>query len=224
MRIVPLRVLALAFALLMTPASQSGELEPPDWAFNKFGKPTATPMQPPSWQDFRDDGRFKLVLAGRGVLDRETGLVWEQRPGSDVTTNLLYRGQADNFCWNKSVDGKSGWRLPTAYEFASLMEPGPSYGFDGQSYRLFRLPANHPFEESELMTNFWTDSVGGGRDWHETHSTEGYTYSPTRHWVLWYVTDGWVLRELSIFDGSALSQRRVWCVRAAGDPGHDVLF
>ncbi len=77
--------------------------------------------------------RFQLVLNGAGVLDKETGLVWEQSPSTSLAPSWA---SAIDTCLSMSVGGRKGWRLPTIEELSSLVDPireNPS------------LPAGHPF-------------------------------------------------------------------------------
>ncbi len=73
---------------------------------------------PPTWdQVFPASERFKLVMGGAAVLDKETGLVWEQAP-STVQKNW-YGAHSD--CIPKIVGNRMGWRLPTVAEMTSLV-------------------------------------------------------------------------------------------------------
>jgi hypothetical protein len=62
--------------------------------------------------------RFTTAFTG-AVLDKNTGLVWEQAPAAtagswdDSTRN----------CLGKNVGGTLGWRLPSVPELASLIDP-----------------------------------------------------------------------------------------------------
>src|SRR5207247_208787 len=53
----------------------------------------------------------------RAVLDRETGLVWEQSPQTTNHTWLDARFQ----CANKNIGGRKGWRLASFVELTSLV-------------------------------------------------------------------------------------------------------
>lgn len=83
------------------------------------------------------------------VLDRETGLVWEQSPAT--VTRTWFVAQA---CNTKTVGGRKGWRLPTIPELASLIDPtiappGPT------------LPPGHPF--SNVQSSFyWSATTKAG--------------------------------------------------------------
>ena len=76
--------------------------------------------------------RFKLVLDGDAVLDRETGLVWEKSPSkSEYDWN-----DAHWHCNSLGLGNRMGWRLPTVQELASLMDP---------TQGVPSLPIGHPF-------------------------------------------------------------------------------
>src|SRR5437588_12028084 len=100
----------------------------------------------PSWdQTLPSNTRF-IVLANFGnaaVLDRETGLVWEQSPDNTEKTWVAARFA----CILKTVGSRKGWRLPTVQELASLIDP--AVAFPGPT-----LPASHPFSH-----------VRSGRNW-----------------------------------------------------------
>jgi hypothetical protein len=87
--------------------------------------------------------RFIVVMGGAAVLDRETGLVWEQHPDS-----MVHKWEvAVESCAQKEVGGRSGWRLPTLQEMLSLTAVGQL------------LPAGHPFTVTFLngtAPTFWT--------------------------------------------------------------------
>jgi len=90
----------------------------------------------PAWEQIKGAGRF-LVLTNwnkEAVLDKETGLVWEQSPQTAAANALNARVN----CAQKTVGNRKGWRLPAIPELASLVDPSvPSPGPT--------LPAGHPF-------------------------------------------------------------------------------
>ena len=68
--------------------------------------------------------RFTTVFDG-AVLDKNTGLVWEQSPAVGAS-RLMKEAQLE--CLNKAVVGPAvvptrGWRLPSAAELVSLIDP-----------------------------------------------------------------------------------------------------
>ena len=86
--------------------------------------------------------RLSVVLDGQGVLDRKTGLTWEQEPDRvhDVWDASVAR------CAAKTTGGQKGWRAPSVDELRTLIDPeqqDPS------------LPPGHPFSniKSEI---YWT--------------------------------------------------------------------
>ena len=107
------------------------------------------PYNPPTWSMQLDSTngdavsgcgstRFECVFPtlsnpnGEAVLDRETGLLWEQSPGTTART----WSSALSYCFAKKVGGCKGWRLPTIEELATLVD-------DRQSNPA--LPSGHPF-------------------------------------------------------------------------------
>jgi hypothetical protein len=63
-----------------------------------------------------------VVLAefnNEAVLDKQTGLVWEQAPD----TNSQPWPSAAQYCVNKNVGGTVGWRLPSVVELKSVQDP-----------------------------------------------------------------------------------------------------
>jgi hypothetical protein len=68
--------------------------------------------------------RFTTAFPG-AVLDKNTGLVWEQAPDATVRvwSSISEPLGARNYCVNKNVGGTRGWRLPSVAELASLIDP-----------------------------------------------------------------------------------------------------
>ena len=113
---------------------------------------------PPAWdQTLQGSARFVLVLfqqlcvqavcsqVARAVLDRETGLVWERQPSNESVgpwPNPLRE------CAQRIVGNRMGWRLPTADELSSLVDP---------SNLMTGLPPGHPFQIPTALTR-WTST------------------------------------------------------------------
>ncbi len=77
------------------------------------------------------------------VLDKETGLVWERSP----STNVFAWNGAQVHCNALTTGGRLGWRLPTLQELASLVDPNAtSVPF---------LPAGHPFTNVQ-SNSYWS--------------------------------------------------------------------
>lgn len=82
--------------------------------------------------------------AGEGVLDKNTGLTWEQSPLTTTETWSSARVQ----CIQRGTGGQMGWRLPSIHELTSLVVPGnPAGGPD--------LPAGHPFSNVQ-SSGYWS--------------------------------------------------------------------
>ena len=116
--------------------------------------PGALESLPTSWsRKLPASERFRLVLDDQAVLDVETGLVWERTPSSSTTTF----DSADNqLCNLKSLGGRMGWRVPTLWEIATLID-------DSQTNP--SLPVGHPFDLGTASPRFWTTapfSIGFG--------------------------------------------------------------
>jgi hypothetical protein len=98
----------------------------------------------PSWsQKIPGPERFKLVLDGAAVLDRETGLVWERSPDAIARS---WDG-ACIYCNDKEIGGRKGWRFPTAEELASLLDMSAG----SSPY----LPSGHPFSNVQ-SAYYWS--------------------------------------------------------------------
>ena len=119
----------------------------------------------PSWdQKLQCDAlatcpRF-VVLANwsnGAVLDRETGLVWEQSPASNPNNNFNWLG-AQNHCRRLGTGNRIGWRLPTAQELSSLVEVTGTDPFFGPQTT---LPAGHPFTVQGSVL-FWSTTTDAG--------------------------------------------------------------
>ena len=104
----------------------------------------------PSWnQQLPASTRF-VVLSNWGsgnetVLDRETGLVWEQSPS---TSGFDWINASDH-CVQLSKGGRKGWRLPAIQDLASLIDPTQSNP---------ALPSGHPFSIVSTSSGYWSAS------------------------------------------------------------------
>ncbi len=154
-------VLGLAGLGLIAVWVQAGNLEP-----GTAPGPTMRPLDELSgaWcRKLPASERF-VVLADFGsaaVLDKETGLVWEQSPGTGAIAWVFAKSQ----CYFRTVGNRWGWRLPTIEELASLVEPTQTSP---------ALPMGHPFANVQLdiywsattndntTTSAWVMGMAGG--------------------------------------------------------------
>ncbi|OQZ04887.1 MAG: hypothetical protein B6D34_01260 [Candidatus Brocadia sp. UTAMX1] len=124
--------------------------------------------------------RFKIVLDGEAVLDKETGLVWEKSPDTTrrTWTNDIY------YAYDKNVGGRKGWRLPTVEELASLIDPTRSNP---------ALPSGHPFANVQ-SDYYWSSTtyVGNtGVAWNVHFYAGGvYYYDKPGNYYVWCVRGG----------------------------------
>lgn len=86
------------------------------------------------------------------VLDRETGLIWEKAPSGVLDSPDKSWGAAIQYCYNKIIGNRGGWRLPTAAEFMTIV--------DGANNPT--LPSGHPFE-NVYPALYWTATPYPGR-------------------------------------------------------------
>jgi hypothetical protein len=103
----------------------------------------------PSWDQTLPAATRFIVLTNmnsEAVLDRETGLVWEQSPN---TSRFDWFG-ASGHCAGLSKGGRKGWRLPTIQDLASLIDPTQSN---------FTLPPGHPFSNVLTSDDYWSAST-----------------------------------------------------------------
>jgi hypothetical protein len=91
----------------------------------------------PSWDQQLPAAQRFIVLSNwnnAAVLDRETGLIWEEAPNQ---ISSMTWAEARDFCVNKTVGNRKGWRLPHVDELLSLyntMGSGPNGGLPGSPF------------------------------------------------------------------------------------------
>jgi len=102
----------------------------------------------PSWDQKLTATRFIVLTdwSSAAVLDRETGLVWEQSPST--TTDTWY--YQSFHCINLNTGGRTGWRLPTIQELLSIVDRSQSNP---------ALPSGHPFSNVQSYY-YWSATTG----------------------------------------------------------------
>jgi len=158
-----------------------------DFAYTAFAVPADEGMSAvPAWaQVLPTTMRFVLVMGGAAVLDKETGLVWEQSP--QTTTNQWPDARLQ--CTSRKVAGRSGWRLPSVNELASLIDTTNTDP---------ALPTDHPFSNvwssrywsattsADVPTLAWNGHFGNG---------EVASYLKSSYLFVWCVRGGGLLSE-----------------------------
>jgi len=151
---------------------------------------------PPSWsQTLPGASRYTLVLNDDAVLDKETGLVWQQDPAAVLRT----WNQAIQRCYDAGTGRRAGWRLPTVSEMGSLFGD-----WDGSH----AISAGHPFSIPDLnncagvVCQFWTSTSV------ENDVTKAYTVRIEIISGTWRAADA----------ENKTDDFRAWCVR--GGSGH----
>ena len=140
--VVAIALLVVALSAMSAPA---GDLNPP-------GTPAPTMKTldqiPPTWDQVIPDAadRFKLVMGGAAVLDKETGLVWEKV----LQQYNLAWGEAVFVCYQRLVGGRTGWRLPAVEEIFSLIDVTHTFP---------ALPPGHPFILPPAYSSVWSAST-----------------------------------------------------------------
>jgi hypothetical protein len=119
-----------------------------DFTYTPFAVPSENEMSrvPPWAQVLPAELRFVPILGDAAVLDKETGLVWEQSP--QTTTHQWSDARLE--CMSRTVYGRKGWRLPAVNELASLIDMANTDP---------TLPTGHPFS-NVLPSHYWSATTG----------------------------------------------------------------
>lgn len=150
--------IAIAIALILPLTVQAGDLQP-----SAPPAPTMKTMDnvTPTWsQKIAGAERFELVLDEFGVLDKETGLVWQRR----LYLEPVPWQNAILSCYNHHEAGRKGWHLPTIDQLASLI--------DLFTAPPIKLPAGHPFVNVQSV-EYWSST-----------SFNGLQGNPSSAWLL----------------------------------------
>ncbi len=113
-------------------------------------EPTQAHADHPLWDEALPAAKRWIVLKkfdSEAVLDRNTGLVWEQAPGTEARP----WGGARHSCADRTVGNQKGWRLPSFAELASLIDPSIPFP-------LLSLPPGHPFTNVQPGA-YWSAST-----------------------------------------------------------------
>jgi hypothetical protein len=201
---------AVVAILIFAGRASGGPLDPP--------APPGSTLQPlgqmpPDWvlqldstnggSDGCGSSRFECVLGRQicddiscfsiydGVLDHETGLVWQRNLSNYAVQSWESARQS---CANFTGGERRGWRLPEAGELMSLVDksvvsPSPS------------LPSGHPFTDVPSSTSFWT-------------MTQDISWTGNWAWVV-RLTNFNPGQPGDAIPASVNTTNGAWCVRAA---------
>jgi hypothetical protein len=191
-RLVTTIFIAVALALFLPCLCIAGDLEP-----SAAPAPTMKTLDeiPPTWsQILPANKRFvelEVPCTGPicpipapiwGVLDKETGLVWEKSPSTDTYTWTV----AQTHCYQlENPNGRKGWHLPTIEQLASLVDTS----VNGSP----KLPSGHPF--TNVQSDFyWSATTGASYTtyaWY-VHFFNGtvYTNLEANRYYVWCVRGG----------------------------------
>lgn len=145
----------------------------------------------PAWdQTLPASTRFIVLtnMNSEAVLDRETGLVWEQSPDTTPPTPRNWHS-AQFHCNQKTVGNRKGWRLPTVQELASLVDPSNPGGNPD-------LPPGHPFSNVQSSV-YWSATTDAS--------------NTTGAWGVNFLFGG-------VGDGDKSGAHLAWCVRGGQGP------
>jgi len=142
------------------------------------------------WDSALPAARQFIILTafnGEAVLDKNTGLVWEQAP----TAATPSWSTAKRSCVNREIGGTVGWRLPSVVELTSVQD--------------HTLPA--PFVPASVFTignpgDITTPGVRTGAYWSATASVD----LPDN-------ACGAFFNHLDVFTAGKSGTLHVWCVR-----------
>jgi Protein of unknown function (DUF1566) len=145
-------------------------------------------------------------MASDAVLDRETGLVWQRAP--EFRPNGAFWGLGSGTCMAQRIGGRSGWRLPTVQELASLIDPTATSGPP--------LPAGHPFIGVPAAAAYWTATQVDRVPERAVIIHWGIESFPTPHFALILNSEE---EKNSFFNDTPVFGRLpllYWCVRGQG--------
>ena len=144
-----------------------------------------------SWdRKINDTTRFVVLPAfgNQAVLDKETQLVWQRSPTTAAYSFDVARGS----CLASQLGGRMGWRLPTASELRSLIDPSIT------SLVVPALPKGHPFTQVQAASKqYWTSTRHSTL---ENRLAVALTPQPASVW------------------GQLSNNHVFWCVRGPGTP------
>jgi len=135
-----------------------------------------------------DSSRFKCVMGGEAVRDKQTGLIWAR--DTEILETAVPWQEAMDLCQNIEIGGQKGWRLPTRDELITLLDTSQSRP---------ALPEGHPFTKMREIQY-------GGRGEIDYWTSTEYESNSNNAWEV-HLCVGRVIDKLKIFDS------KVWPVQ-----------
>ncbi len=162
-----------------------------DFTYTTSGSPGRLSAVPPWDQVLPSAKRFVRTLEGSAVLDKNTGLVWVQRPslfGETYTWSqaILHCLRTGTFLHRGAV---AGWHLPSVYELKSLQDPSLASPF---------VPENI---FSDVQNAYWSATVD--------------PMNPDDALVVGFALGAQGAPDIEKVNKSSSATRHVWCVRGA---------
>jgi hypothetical protein len=162
------------------PGQQEDIPKNPVWQITQEG--TAKSVD---WIEYAPNPRFAIYdpdtpgdETDDAVIDKETGLVWQKflGPAMDWISAIEH-------CYDVTLGGRKGWRVPKMVELSSLVDPNQEYP---------ALPTDHPF--SNLQTFYWSSTTNAEDTAHAwyVHFYQGTTNfrNKTSNAYVWCVRGG----------------------------------
>ena len=132
-------------------------------------------------KDGCNSSRFKCIMGGEAVLDKQTGLTWARN--ADLAGGTKTWQEAIEFCQNLEIGNRKGWRLPTKEELITILVTSQSQP---------ALPVGHPFNNLNTSSS---SSSGFNVCWTSTTSEDN---SDSAYNIA--LSNGMVMDELKLFD------------------------
>lgn len=99
-----------------------------------------------------NSSRFKCVMEGEAVLDKQTGLIWARN--ADIAEKKMSWSDAVKFCQGIKIGNREAWQLPTKKEMITLLDTSQSAP---------ALPVGHPFKNvGTIGSAYWTNTEQKG--------------------------------------------------------------
>ena len=110
--------------------------------------------------------RFKCVMGGEAVLDKQTGITWARNV--NVAKKMVPWQEAVNFCQDLEIGNRKGWRLPTKEELITILDTSTGNP---------ALPEGHPFKSAASHAKWSSANSVWTATTYESNSKSAYWVS-----------------------------------------------